>query len=62
MGVDRQTLCTPRRSDESYEAGLVLVTISETISNGKPGIFVKEFVINSDANDMKIGASRRMAC
>ena len=54
MGVDQQTLSnytTPL--DESYEGEVRLRYYIETISNGKQDIFVREFVINGDANDMK---------
>ena len=54
MGVDQQTLSnytTPL--DESYEGENRPRYYIETISNGKRDIFVREFVINGDANDMK---------
>ena len=54
MGVDQQTLSnytTPL--DESYEGEDRPRYYIETISNGKQDIFVREFVINGDANDMK---------
>lgn len=54
MGVDQQTLSnytTPL--DESYEGETRPRYYIETISNGKRDIFVREFVINGDANDMK---------
>ena len=54
MGVDQQTLSnytTPL--DESYEGEDRPRYYIETISNGKRDIFVREFVINGDANDMK---------
>ena len=54
MGVDQQTLSnytTPL--DESYEGENRPRYYIETLSNGKRDIFVREFVINGDANDIK---------
>ncbi len=54
MGVDQQTLSnytTPL--DESYEGETRPRYYIETLSNGKRDIFVREFVINGDANDIK---------
>ncbi len=54
MGVDQQTLSnytTPL--DESYEGETRPRYYIETLSNGKRDIFVREFVINGDATDIK---------
>ena len=54
MGVDQQTLSnytTPL--DEVHEGDVRPRYYIETISNGKRDIFVREFVINGNANDMK---------
>lgn len=53
MGVDQQTLSnytTPL--DEVHEGDVRPRYYIETISNGKRDIFVREFVINGNANDM----------
>lgn len=53
MGVDQQTLSnytTPL--DEVHEGDVRPRYYIETLSNGKRDIFVREFVINGNANDM----------
>ena len=54
MGVDQQTLSNYTIPlDEVHEGDVRPRYYIETISNGKRDIFVREFVINGNANDMK---------